>query len=70
MGTLAAKRVVPTVRKLTQYGEIYIKEYTSVLTLVVGPLDYFQLCNYERSHQSLGYQVPADVHYAVKIPIL
>ena len=28
------------------------------------------LYNYERPHQSLSYQVPADVHYAVKVPIL
>jgi putative transposase len=50
--------------------EIYIKAYASVPAMVDGLQDYFQLYNYERPHQSLGLQVPADVHYAVKVPIL
>ena len=56
--------------RTVKYEDIYIKEYASVLALEVGLHDYFQLYNYERPHQSLGYQVPADVHYAVKVPIL
>ncbi len=56
--------------RTVKYEDIYIKEYASVPALVVGLQDYFQLYNYERPHQSLGYQVPADVHYAVKVPIL
>ena len=38
--------------------------------LAAGLNDYFQLYNYERPHQSLGYCAPADVHFAVKGPIL
>jgi putative transposase len=56
--------------RTVKYEEIYIREYASVPALVDGLQDYFQLSNYERPHQSLGYQVPADVHYAVKAPIL
>ncbi len=56
--------------RTVKYEDIYIKEYASVPALVDGLQDYFQLYNYERPHQSLGYQVPADVHYAVKVPIL
>ena len=56
--------------RTVKYEDIYIKEYASVPALEVGLQDYFQLYNYERPHQSLGYQVPADVHYAVKVPIL
>ena len=56
--------------RTVKYENIYIKEYASVPALVAGLQDYFQLYNYERPHQSLGYHVPADVHYAVKVPIL
>lgn len=56
--------------RTVKYEDIYIKEYATVQALVAGLHDYFQLYNYERPHQSLGYQVPADVHYSVKVPIL
>jgi len=56
--------------RTVKYENIYIKEYASVPALVAGLQDYFQLYNYERPHQSLGYHVPADVHYAIKVPIL
>jgi putative transposase len=56
--------------RTVKYEDIYIKEYSSVPALAVGLQDYFQLYNYERPHQSLGYQAPADVHYAVRVPIL
>jgi putative transposase len=53
-----------------KYEDIYIKEYRSVPDLVAGLDDYFRRYNYQRPHQSLGYAVPADVHFAVKVPIL
>jgi len=52
-----------------KYEDIYIKEYNSVPALVAGLDDYFQLYNYERPHQSLAYRVPADIHFAVNVPI-
>lgn len=56
--------------RTVKYEDIYIKEYETVLDLTAGLTDYFELYNYERPHQSLDYQVPADVHFAVNVPIL
>ena len=56
--------------RTVKYEDIYLKEYTSVPALTGGLEDYFQLYNYERPHQSLGYRVPADIHFAVNVPIL
>jgi len=56
--------------RTVKYEDIYIKEYASVPALVDGLQDYFKLYNYERPRQSLGYQVPADVHYAIKVSFL
>lgn len=53
-----------------KYEDIYLKDYDSVPELAAGLEAYFQLYNYERPHQSLGYLVPADVHFAVNVPIL
>ena len=52
-----------------KYEDIYIKEYDTVPALVIGLEEYFQLYNYERPHQSMGYLVPVDVHFAVNVPI-
>jgi putative transposase len=56
--------------RTVKYEDIYIKEYDSGLVLNAGLEDYFHLYNYERPHQSLGYLTPADVHFAVNVPIL
>jgi putative transposase len=53
-----------------KYEDIYIKEYDSVLDLAAGLETYFWRYNHERPHQSLGYRVPADVHFAVNVPVL
>jgi putative transposase len=53
-----------------KYEDIYLKEYETVPLLTTGLGDYFDLYNYERPHQSLGYLTPADVHFAVNVPIL
>ena len=53
-----------------KHEDIYINEYDTVPTLTTGLEDYFHLYNYERPHQSLGYLTPADVHFAVNVPIL
>ena len=52
-----------------KYEDIYLKEYDSVPELAAGLEDYFQFYNYERPHQSLDYLVPADVQFAVNVPI-
>jgi len=56
--------------RTVKYKDIYIKEYATVPALLIGLSDYFDLYNYERPHQSLGYCTPADVHFAVTVPIL
>lgn len=56
--------------RTVKYEDIYIKEYATVPALFTGLSDYFHLYNYERPHQSLGYCTPADVHFAVNVPIL
>ena len=45
-----------------KYEDIYIKDYVSVIELQNGLEDYLWLYNYERPHQGLGYQTPAEVY--------
>ena len=56
--------------RTVKYEDIYLKGYETVPALAAGLDDYFQLYNYERPHQSLGYRTPADVHFAVAMPTL
>ena len=46
-----------------KYEDIYLNAYDSVPALTAGLANYFPLYNYERPHQSLGYQVPAEVYF-------
>jgi putative transposase len=55
--------------RTVNYEDIYLKAYESVPALAAGLDDYFQLYNYDRPHQSLGYRTPADVHSAVEVAI-
>jgi putative transposase len=43
--------------------DIYLKDYASVLELDAGLCTYFRFYNHERSHQSLEYRTPAEVHF-------
>ena len=56
--------------RTVKYEDIYLKGYETVPALAAGLDDYFQLYNYLRPHQSLGYRTPADVHFAVEVPVL
>jgi putative transposase len=47
-----------------KYEHVYLYEYASVPELEKGLEQYFTFYNYERPHQSLSYQTPAEVHYA------
>ena len=49
--------------RTVKYEDIYIKGYATVPDLFNGLRAYFQLYNYERPHQSLDYQTPAEVHF-------
>jgi putative transposase len=50
--------------RTVKYEHIYLVEYDAVPQLEAGLHDYFHFYNHERLHQSLGYQTPAEVHYA------
>jgi len=50
--------------RTVKYEHIYLVEYDAVPKLEAGLHDYFHFYNHERPHQSLGYQTPAEVHYA------
>jgi putative transposase len=56
--------------RTVKYEDIYLKGYETVPALAAGLRDYFQLYNFDRPHQSLGYRTPADVHFAVEAPIV
>lgn len=47
-----------------KYEDIYLRDYASVPELRAGLQRYFTFYNHERPHQSLGNQVPAEVHLA------
>ncbi len=47
-----------------KYDDIYLHDYASVSELSAGLQRYFTLYNHERLHQSLGYRVPANVHFS------
>ena len=49
-----------------KYEHIYLRAYADGQSLHQGLTDYFYFYNYERKHQSLGYQTPA-VWYQVGI---
>jgi putative transposase len=47
-----------------KYEHIYLFDYETVPALAMVLGDYFHLYNYERPHQSLNYQTPAEVHFS------
>lgn len=47
--------------RTVKYEEVYLKSYSSVKEAKDSLGQYFQFYNYERPHQSLGYQPPKKV---------
>lgn len=47
-----------------KYEDVYIKEYATVPALEIGLTHYFDLYNYERPHQTLGYATPAECYFS------
>lgn len=45
-----------------KYEDVYLKCYTSVLTLIAGLTEYFLFYNTERPHQALDYCTPDEVY--------
>ena len=48
--------------RTVKYEDVYLQQYETVPTLFRGLDGYFTFYNYERPHQSLGYQTPACVY--------
>lgn len=48
-----------------KYEEVYLNDYASPREARLGLARYFQFYNFERPHQALGYQTPAQV-YVIK----
>lgn len=48
-----------------KYEDVYPKGYRTMEEARVGLAAYFKLYNERRLHESLGYQTPAEVHYAL-----
>ena len=46
-----------------KYEEIYLKEYSNVKELIKSLKQYFEFYNFERPHQTLDGQTPAEVYY-------
>lgn len=49
--------------RTVKYEEVYIQSYANVKDCREGLRAYFEFYNHGRVHQSLGYLVPADVHF-------
>jgi putative transposase len=45
-----------------KYEEVYLKDYADIAEALSNLKVYFDLYNYERPHQSLGYRTPAMVY--------
>ena len=50
--------------RTVKYEHVYLHEHETVPQLEKGLGEYFMFYNYERPHQSLSYQAPAEVHSA------
>jgi len=46
-----------------KYEEVYIKEYSNVKELINALKQYFEFYNFERSHQSLNRNTPAEIYF-------
>lgn len=46
-----------------KYEEVYFQEYETPRMARQGMSRYFDFYNFERSHQSLDYQTPAEMYF-------
>ena len=47
-----------------KYEKVYLNSYENGLDLMLGLTEYFNFYNYDRMHQSLGYETPAQFYFA------
>lgn len=52
--------------RTVKYEEVYLKDYGDAHLAARSLADYFDFYNRERLHESLGYQVPEEVHFEKK----
>ena len=52
--------------RTVKYEEVYTKEYISIEQAKAALTGYFRFYNHERPHQAIGYQTPANVHFALE----
>ena len=50
-----------------KYEEVYLHEYAHPREARQGLGSYFQFYNYDRPHQALEYQTPAEVYYRKEV---
>lgn len=50
-----------------KYEEVYLKDYQDVPTAIRSMREYIRFYNFERPHQSLGYDTPA-MHFQIESP--
>ncbi len=46
-----------------KYEDLYLKEYSDGTNLYRGLNDCFEFYNFERPHESLEYQTPAEIYF-------
>lgn len=54
--------------RTVKYEEVYTKEYVTIEQAQAALTAYFRFYNEVRPHQALGYQTPAEVHFALETP--
>jgi len=54
-------------KKFTRHRRVYLNEYRQVRDVIDGLSDYFDFYNNRRLHQSLGYRIPAEVHFENRV---
>ena len=63
-GRAADNVFVERLWRSVKYEEVYLHDYHSPREARQGLSKYFAYYNHERPHQALGYQTPAQVHFA------
>ena len=50
-----------------KYEEVYLKEYISFADTEQSLAGYFHIYNYERIHENLNYQTPAEIYFNINL---